>query len=89
VRETAPFPVADLMAALEAAHVETRPIICGNIARQPGMKLYPHRVVGDLARASRVMDRSFSFGIHQSVDDAAREYVSEHIRQFLKGRGAI
>lgn len=89
VRETAPFPVADLMAALEAAHVETRPIICGNIARQPGMKLYPHRVVGDLAQASRVMDRSFSFGIHQSVDDAAREYVSGHIRQFLKGRGAI
>jgi CDP-4-dehydro-6-deoxyglucose reductase, E1 len=89
VRETAPFLVADLMAALEAAHVETRPIICGNIARQPGMKLYPHRVVGDLAQASRVMDRSFSFGIHQSVDDAAREYVSGHIRQFLKGRGAI
>lgn len=89
VRETAPFDVNEIMAALEAAHIETRPIICGNIARQPGLKLYPHRVHGDLKHASRVMDRSFSFGIHQAVDRSAREYVTEEIRRFLQGRGAL
>jgi len=89
VRETAPFDVNELMTALEAAHIETRPIICGNIARQPGLKLYPHRVHGDLKHASSVMDRSFSFGIHQAVDRSAREYVTEEIRRFLQGRGAL
>lgn len=89
VRENAPFKVQELMNALEAAHVETRPVICGNIARQPAMKLYPHRVVGDLRHASAVMDRGFSFGIHQDVDGAARDYIAEQFRHFLKGRGVI
>ena len=71
VREKAPFKAQELMAALEATHIETRPIICGNIARQPAMKLFPHRTVGDLKRANAVMDRSFSFGIHQDVDTGA------------------
>ena len=85
--DEAPFALSELTAALEAARIETRPIICGNIARQPGLKLYPHRVQGDLSHASRVMDRSFSFGIHQAVDGAAREYVADTIRGFLEGRG--
>jgi CDP-4-dehydro-6-deoxyglucose reductase, E1 len=89
VRESAPFDVQELMAALDAAGVETRPIICGNIARQPAMKLYPHRVVGDLHHASRVMDRGFSFGIHQAVEEPARSYVAEQFRGFLKARGVI
>jgi CDP-4-dehydro-6-deoxyglucose reductase, E1 len=89
IRENARFDVQELMAALEAAHIETRPIICGNIARQPAMKLYPHRTVGDLRHANTVMDRSFSFGIHQDVGDAAREYIGEQFRLFLKGRGVI
>lgn len=89
IRETAPFKVQELMDALEAAHIETRPIICGNIARQPAMKLYPHRTVGDLKHANAVMDRSFSFGIHQDVDAAARDYIAEQFRAFLKGRGVI
>ncbi|HEX3971192.1 MAG TPA: DegT/DnrJ/EryC1/StrS family aminotransferase [Stellaceae bacterium] len=89
IREKAPFKVTELMAALEAAHIETRPIICGNIARQPAMKLFPHRTVGDLKHANVVMDRSFSFGIHQDVDTGAREYIAEQFRTFLKGRGVI
>ncbi len=89
VRENAPFKVQELTDSLEAAHIETRPIICGNIARQPGMKLYPHRAVGDLTHASAVMDRAFSFGIHQDVDTTARDYIADQFRQFLRGRGVI
>lgn len=89
VRPEAPFKTAELMAALEAAHIETRPIICGNIARQPAMKLFPHRVHGDLKHASAVMDRSFSFGIHQDVDGNARDYITAQFRAFLKSRGVV
>ena len=75
--------------ALEAARIETRPIIGGNIAGQPAMKLFQHRAVGDLKCANAVMDRGFSFGIHQAVDTSARDYITEQFRAFLKGRGVI
>ncbi|MHB1585973.1 MAG: DegT/DnrJ/EryC1/StrS family aminotransferase [Acidiferrobacteraceae bacterium] len=85
--ERAPFTVADITRFLNAAHIETRPIICGNIARQPGMQLYKHRTVGDLAWSTRVMNRGFSFGNHQFIDHAAREYVSGKIREFMRDLG--
>jgi CDP-4-dehydro-6-deoxyglucose reductase, E1 len=89
VRDNAPFKVRELTDVLEAAHIETRPIICGNIARQPAIKLYQHRVHGDLKRATEVMERAFSFGNHQAIDHNARSYVVENIRQFLRKSGAI
>ena len=71
----------------EAVLFEDRaPIICGNIARQPAMKLYPHRTVGDLAHANAVMDRSFSFGIHQDVGAARLGRYLHHCRAFRSRR---
>lgn len=84
IADDAPFEVDDIMAALKNDGIETRPIICGNIARQPGLQMYPHRVDGDLKHASAVMDRGFSFGNHQDIDDTAREYVADSIENFLK-----
>ena len=89
VRPNVPFTVHELVAALRKANIETRPIICGNIARQPAMKLYQHRVYGDLRHASEVMDRGFSFGNHQAIDENAREYVIAQIRGFLRGRALV
>ena len=89
VRKDAPFKMDELTNALEAAHIETRPIICGNIARQPAMSLYPHRVHGDLQHASEVMDRAFSFGNHQAIGAKARSYVADNIRSFLVQRDLI
>lgn len=83
VSEEARFALGDLTSHLNRLGIETRPIICGNIARQPGMKLYEHRVVGDLSAASEVMDRGFSVGNHQAVSDAACDYVVESIQEFL------
>ncbi len=78
-----PFEVADITAFLNKANIETRPIICGNIAEQPAMKLYEHRVVGDLRHSSNVMRRGFSFGNHQAVDAPARAYVTGKIAEFM------
>lgn len=83
VRENAPFTVRDLSAFLNSAGIETRPIICGNIAQQPAMQLYPHRVVGDLRCSTRVMRSGMSFGNHQAVDKAARDYVTHQISAFM------
>jgi CDP-6-deoxy-D-xylo-4-hexulose-3-dehydrase len=87
VKESAPFTVGELRAALEEARIETRPIICGNIALQPALKLYAHRVVGPLNHATRVMNAGFSFGNHQSVDAAARDYIVGRIDEFMARKG--
>lgn len=85
----APFSVDDIMTALGDFGIETRPIICGNIARQPGLKLYPHRTQGDLTHASAVMERGFSFGNHQDIDNAARDHILGAIETFLAKKGVL
>ncbi len=83
----APFELKDLTTFLNNANIETRPIICGNIARQPAMKMYEHRVVGELSHSTNIMINGFSFGNHQALDSAARDYVSTKIAEFLKIEG--
>lgn len=89
VKAAAPFKVVELTKSLNEANIETRPIIAGNIARQPALKMYDHRTVGDLKHSSAVMEGAFSFGNHQAVDDGARTYVAGQIRTFLRSRGLI
>ena len=89
VKANAGFKVTELTKALNAKHVETRPIIAGNIARQPALKMYEHRVVGDMKHSNAVMDGAFSFGNHQDVDSGARQYVAEQVRAFLRSRSLI
>lgn len=83
VKRDAPFKVKDLMEFLAEARIETRPIICGNIALQPGLKLYKHRVSGDLRHSSNVMQNGFSIGNHHAIDIGAREYVAAKIDAFI------
>ena len=66
----------------DAAGIETRPIICGNIARQPAMKLWEHQVVGDLRHADEVMQRGFAIPCHQSLTDGDLDYIRASVRDF-------
>jgi len=52
VKGHAGFTVTELTKALNAKHVRDPPIIAGNIARQPALKLYEHRVVGDMKHSN-------------------------------------
>jgi CDP-6-deoxy-D-xylo-4-hexulose-3-dehydrase len=87
VQRGAPFTRDEITAFLESRGIETRPLSAGNIAAQPGLKLYPHRVVGDLAHASHSLASSFTWGNHQEVDTRARGYVALAVREFLAARG--
>ncbi len=69
-------PAAPLREHFEAHGIETRPLICGNIARQPGMKLWPHRVVGDLKNADHVMKSGFSLPCHQGITNEALGHIA-------------
>ncbi|WP_420402514.1 DegT/DnrJ/EryC1/StrS family aminotransferase [Nisaea sp.] len=83
IKESAGFTVQDICGHLNAANIETRPIIAGNIARQPAMNLFEHRVSGNLPNSDRVMTNGFAFGNHQAVDDNARAYIVSKIRDFI------
>jgi CDP-6-deoxy-D-xylo-4-hexulose-3-dehydrase len=84
VLDGAPFTVAELRKHLEIRGIETRPIICGNIAKQPVMKKYEHRVIGDLKNATDVMVNGFSIGVHQDVTLSDVDYVADAMNEFVK-----
>ncbi|MBF0125548.1 MAG: DegT/DnrJ/EryC1/StrS family aminotransferase [Magnetococcales bacterium] len=83
VNSTAPFSAAHLRRFLAQSGIETRPIICGNIAHQPGLQLYPHRLVGTLDCATHVMKNGLAIASHHAVDEGGVAYMVERIRAFL------
>ena len=61
---------AEFCAFLEAQGVETRPLVAGNLARQPALQKVPHRVAGPLPGADLLHERGIYVGIHpQQTDD--------------------
>ena len=87
VSREAPFEAQALRTHFERHGIETRAIICGNIARQPGMQLWPHIKVGSLKHADYVMSHGFSIGCHQGVDEAACNYVRMVLNDFMELSG--
>lgn len=84
LKENAPFTVQAITSYLQKNHIETRPIIAGNMARHPALNLFSHRIAGDLSNADAVMKRGFAFACHHAIDERARQYVIEVIDEFIK-----
>ncbi len=89
VSRDAPFDAKALRTHFEYHGIETRAIICGNIARQPGMQLWPHVKVGDLRRADHVMRNGFSIGCHQGMGKSECDYVGNVITQFMEDQSCV
>ena len=77
------FTVKEITQFLNHKGIETRPIIAGNIAAQPAMKYFEHRVEGSLNRSNHIMRNAFSIGCHQDVTLGAQKWVVEMIREFI------
>ncbi len=78
------FSVSEIRNFFSDMQIETRPIICGNIAKQPAIKKYKHRVSGDLNNSDNVMNNSFSIACHQSLCDESLSYISEVLNKFME-----
>ena len=87
VKPGAPFTRKELQDFLEAKGVETRPIEAGNMAVQPAMKHIRHRIAGPLTNAQYIHDHAFFWGNHQSIGEAERETMANHVHEFMKARG--
>jgi CDP-6-deoxy-D-xylo-4-hexulose-3-dehydrase len=80
------FAVTDLTRHLNKCGIETRPIICGNIALQPALQKHAHRTVGDLKHATEVMRSGFSIANHQAVSEDACTYIAGCFEAFFRNQ---
>ena len=87
VKNDAPFDANEIRTFFEGNGIETRSIICGNIARQPGLKRYPHVVVGDLKNADHVMKQGFSIPCHQNMRVEDCYHIINVLDNFMQSRG--
>ncbi len=87
LRDNAPATRVDLMAFMEQRGIETRPLVAGNLARQPGMQVVRHRVSGALPGADALHTRAMYVGI-PVTDNAPAHLVPEAIVDFAAQVGA-
>ena len=69
---------------LEAAGIETRPVICGNLARQPALAHHAYRISGELAGADRVMDCGLYWGTHPFMSDDDVRHIVATVQGFFR-----
>ena len=61
------FKIDELVRYLNSKNIETRPIICGNFTRQPGVKKFKYKIVGKLNNSDFITKNSFAIGCHQNI----------------------
>lgn len=69
---------------LERMGVETRPIVTGNLARQPAMRRFPEITSADLPGADAIHDHGLYIGLHPTSETADVERVGDAIAQFVR-----
>jgi len=84
IRDGAPFTRFEIINFLEDHNIQTRLLFVGNVLRHPAYKNSPHRVVGTLNNADKVMQDSFVIGAHHGMTTEMVDYVKEIFTSFLK-----
>ncbi|MEW6775199.1 MAG: aminotransferase class I/II-fold pyridoxal phosphate-dependent enzyme [Bdellovibrionota bacterium] len=88
VEPKAPFTRKQLSEFLESKGIETRPVVAGNLARQPAFKHVQHRVAGDLPNSQAIMERGLFFGNHGILSPEDCERVAKTLEEFLSRHGS-
>ena len=69
---------------LHEYNIDTRPIVCGNMARQPVFTQVEHRIIGELVGANKVMDQGLYWGLHPNFNDTEVNYIINAVKVFFK-----
>ncbi len=75
---------AEFMSHLAKWNIETRPIVAGNLAEQPFLKLFPHRIGGPLPAAQEIMRRGVYWGSHPQMNEAHVKHIAKAVSAFFK-----
>lgn len=84
LRESAPFSVDEFQNYLEDHNIETRPILAGNLARQPALDDIDYRVEGELENAEYIHENGLFIGNHHRLTEKKLEYVADTVDKFVK-----
>jgi CDP-6-deoxy-D-xylo-4-hexulose-3-dehydrase len=84
LKECAPFRRSDITAYLESSGVETRPIVAGNLTRQPAARMFGNLRAGSYPGADVVHDRGFYVGLSPFTEDAAMDRLIDCLEKFLR-----
>jgi len=79
-----PFKKEEFLAFLEVQGVETRPIVAGNLTRQPVCQLYPELQEPNLPGADAVHERGFYIGLHPFEATKNLDRLAETFEQFIR-----
>jgi CDP-4-dehydro-6-deoxyglucose reductase, E1 len=77
------FSRSEFMSFLELNGIETRPIVAGNLARQPAYEIFDNLTCGDLVGADEIHTNGLYIGINPISDEATVNQVCKTITDFL------
>lgn len=69
---------------LDEREIGNRPIMAGNLTRQPAYKNVDYRVIGDLTGADEIHERGLWIGCFPGIDKPMMDYVIEAFHEFYK-----
>lgn len=82
VKENRYFKREDLTLFLESKGIETRPLVAGNFADQPGLQLFKYRR-GNLKYSEYIMKNSFYIGNNPSNKEEDLLYIKNAFNEFF------
>jgi len=84
INDDAPFTRSEITTYLESKGIETRPIVAGNVARQPVTTVFQEFTQGEFPGADAIHQRGFYIGLSPVLDSLAMSKLLECFQQFLK-----
>jgi len=77
------FKKQDLVNELEKNGIETRPVMAGNISKQPVAKILKFKKSQSLKNSDYIHTNSFVIGNHHEIDEPKREFIADVIINFI------
>ncbi len=83
VKENRIFSKDELVKELTSNGIDTRPLMTGNIIRQPVSKYLKYKKNGKLKNADYVQKNSFLIGNHHGISQKERKFIVDVITNFI------
>ncbi len=84
VNKEAPFSRTELANFMEKNGIETRPVVAGNLAKQPAIKKYPEIYFESLAGADFIHEQGLYIGIHPTTGQNNLNKVIKFLDNFCE-----
>ncbi len=86
VRGDAPFKRREIVEFMEKAGIETRPVLAGDILKQPAYRNIQYETKGQLTNTETIMRQGFVIGVHPKLTDSQIAHMTSSFHSFLENR---